>query len=175
MNNNWHGIMKVLKIQHYDSNGRLLWQQCNIRNMLHTDGQEFLLRAAFTGGRISNVIPEFYYLGLDARSTVLVGDTMDNVYFEPTSQYGYQRQKVSSAGDFVLDSEDGHIVATSPIVAFRASNGSWGPVVNLFLTDREDNTGSLISSAKFDSPVTVNNGDSITMRIGLMLQDSTTS
>lgn len=139
--------------------------------MLHLEGESFILQAVFTGGRISEFIPENYYLGLDARSTILSDDTMDSLAFEPNSQYGYQRQTVSSSGGFIIGEENGQILATSPIIAFRATGGSWGPVNDLFLSNTGDNSGTLISSAQFEAPITVADGDFITMRIALMLKD----
>jgi hypothetical protein len=80
---------------------------------------------------------------------------------------------IASSGDFIVATESSHFVASSPIVAFRAQNGAWGPVSNLFLTNKADNTGSLIASATFEAPITVNEGDSITMRIAVSLRDVT--
>lgn len=179
MEKNWHGIMKIVEIQHLDSHNRILWQDHDIRNMLHYDGEDFILQAAFSGGRISTVIPESYYLGLDARTVISAGDTMDTIgaNLEPTTAFGYSRQQLSSSGDFIVGQSQNtpNYLASSPIVAFTARGGHWGPVLNLFLTTAEDETGYLISSAKFSSPLTVNSGDSITMRIALMLSDSSTS
>jgi hypothetical protein len=167
---NWHGIMKVLEIQQV-RNGKIIWQEKNIRNMLHRDGESFILRATFAGGQVSSVIPSHYYLGLDNRETIRDIDGMDSLISEPGTN-GYSRQAVSSAGDFtVVLSEDGHYRAVSVIVAFQATGGSWGPVQNLFVTDKVDNSGSLISTAKFSVPVTVSAGDSVTMRIAMSLRD----
>lgn len=173
---NWHGIMKVVEIKHLDQYGKLLWQQKNVKNMLHAEGEEFILRAVFTGGYVNNtIIPEYYYLGMDNRTTPISADVMVSLLNEPTSTYGYQRQTLSPDGVFEMSQSDsGHWIASSPIMAFRAQNGSWGPVRNVFLTDKDDNTGSLIASAQFDSPIIVNDGESITMRIALMLQDCPT-
>jgi len=162
--------MKILEVTHRDPEGKILFYENNILNILHNDGEEFLLRAAFTGGTVSTVIPENYYLGLDNRGSLDVGDDMDSLIGEPQSG-GYQRQLVSSSGDFAINFESGHFVATSPIVAFRSTSADWGPVSNLFLTDKADNTGSLISSARLSSPLIVALGDSVTMRIGMQLRD----
>ena len=169
-NTDWHGIMKIQEVTHRDSSGKLLFCERNIYNILHNDGEQFLLRAAFTGGQNSNVIPENYYLGLDNRSQVDVLDDMDSVISEPQSG-GYERQSVSSSGDFAINFENEHYVATSPIVAFRSTSSSWGPVSNLFLTDKSTNAGYLISTAVLSSPLVVNVGDSVTMRIGMKLRD----
>lgn len=166
----WNGILTIIDIQHWDAQGRLLWEQKNIKNMLHQDGEEFLLRAAFTGGQVSTIIPEEYFLGLDNRSVIDVEDTMDDLIGEPSSG-GYERQAIASSGDFAINFEDEHFVATSPIVAFRATVGDWGPVTNLFLTTADDNTGYLISTAVLDSAVDLTAGESVTMRIGMRLRE----
>lgn len=162
--------MKLIEIQHLDAQGNLISKQNNLLNILHQDGEEFLLRAAFTGGRVSEVIPDFYYLGLDNRQTIEFDDTMDDLIGEPLSG-GYERQEISSSGDFSINLEQTHFLATSPIVAFRASSGDWGPVSNLFLTSANDSSGSLISSVALASAVSLSVGQSVTMRIGLTLKD----
>lgn len=166
----WNGLMKVLEIQHRDKNGNIVWQQNNIRNVLHLRGEEFLLRAAFTGGKVSNVIPENYYLGLDNRSDVVADNEMSDTSGEPAFS-GYERQPVASAGDFTVSLESGHYQAISPIVAFVAVGGAWGPVQNLFLSDQSGSLGTLISTAVLDTPVTVTDGESVTMRIAMTLKD----
>lgn len=166
---NWHGIMKVLEIKHW-RDGKVIWQQDNILNLLHLDGEEFVLRSAFSGGRISNIIPENYYMGLDNRQVPAASDTMDSLISEPTAN-GYTRQPISSSGDFTVVEDSSHFRAVSPIVAFQAAGGSWGPVVNLFLTDRTDNTGYLIATASLQTPITVNDGETVTLRLAIQLRD----
>lgn len=166
----WNGILKILEVQHLDGNGNVLWQDKNILNFLHQDGEEYMLRAAFTGGRVSTIIPDSYYLGLDNRLLIQAEDQMANLIGEPSSN-GYERQSVNSSGDFAINFESDHYIATSPIVAFRATVGAWGPISNLFLTDVEDNSGFLISTATLSTAITVNAGESVTMRIGMQLRD----
>lgn len=166
----WNGILKIFDIKHFDSAGNLLWGNKNILNFLHQDGEEYLLRAAFTGGRVSTIIPDSYWLGLDNRSSPQVADQLSELVGEPTTS-GYERQGVSSSGDFAINFEQSHYVATSPIVAFRATVGTWGPVSNLFLTDSEDNSGYLISTAALGTSIIIEPGDSVTMRIGMQLRD----
>lgn len=168
--NNWRGILKILEIKHFNAKGILLWEQKNIYNILHLDGEEFLLRAAFLGGRESTIIPDNYYLGLDNRQTVSVEDTLSDIIGEPSGG-GYERQEVSSSGDFAINFESSHFLITSPIVAFRATTGSWGPITNLFLSDVTDSSGYLISTAPLDSAVSLEIGGSVTMRIGMTLKE----
>lgn len=166
----WYGILKIIEIKHLNAEGKVLWENKNIHNIMHQDGEEYLLRAAFTGGRVSTIIPDSYYLGLDNRSAPAVDNLIDDLVGEPTSN-GYERQTVNSSGDFAINFEAKHFIATSPIVAFRATSGSWGPVGNLFLTDKADNTGFLITTADLGTSITVNTGESVTMRIGMTLRD----
>jgi hypothetical protein len=170
----WRGIMEIAEIQHV-RNGEVIWEAKNIKNLLHYDGEEFLLRAAFTGGQNSDIIPENYYLGLDNRGTILADDSMLSITGEPIT-HGYSRQAVSSAGDFTVSNDDNsHFRAISPIVAFRAIGGSWGPIQTLFLTDRSNNSGYLISTAALTSPISVAENDAITLRISMKLRDCPTS
>lgn len=172
-NKPWRGIMKILELQHW-RNGEIISEQKNLRNLLHYDGEEFILRAAFTGGRVSEVIPDNYYLGLDNRETLLEADNMDGLIGEPIGS-GYARQTVTSAegaqGFVVTKPDGGHFRAVSTIVAFTASGGSWGPVNNLFLTNRNDAGGYLISSVRLEAPLSLDDGDKVTMRLSMTLKD----
>jgi len=167
----WYGLMKILWIKHIRNN-KVIWEAENIRNVFHLDGEAFLLRAAFNGGPVSEVIPENYYIGLDARFALDSEDTLDDLSGEPSTN-GYTRQAVSSTDSFTVTIPEGYTRyrATSPIVAFQAEGGSWGPVKNIFLTDTASTTGTLISSAVLPSELTVVDGDSVTMRFGMSLKD----
>jgi hypothetical protein len=167
--NNWNGIMKVLEIKHW-RNDKIIWERRNIKNLLHEKGEEFILSAAFSGGKISTVIPDNYYFGLDNRSLVKADQEMDNLIGEPTGN-GYTRQTISSSNEFIIGFENDHYQAVSPVLVFRASGASWGPVTNLFLTDQAGNAGSLISTAALGESVIVNDGDSITVRLTMLLKD----
>lgn len=168
---NWPGIMKVQEIQHWNSSNKLLWEAHDIKNLLHHQGEQFLLQAAFTGGKNSSIIPEKYYLGLDNRLSVLVTNTMSNLLGEPPTGGGYQRAELSSEGDFAVNFINDHYVATSPIVAFISTVAAWGPVSNLFLTAEVNSTYKLISTAVLPSAIIMNVGDRITLRIGMQLRD----
>lgn len=161
--------MKIIEIQHLDCNGLIIWQDKNIHNLLHLEGELYLLQAAFAGGQDSTVIPVSYYLGLDNRSVVNDDDTMDELIGEPLSG-GYARAAVASSGDFAINLETDHYLATSPVVQFQATTG-WGPISKLFLTTNSDNSGKLISTAELDSPLTLGASEKVTMRIGMTLKD----
>ena len=89
---------------------------------------------------------------------------------EPSTN-GYARQSVASSGQFYISLVGGVYQANSPTISFVATGGSWGPVQNLFLTNKSDNTGVLIASVSLVQSITVVNGQSVSMQMSLALQD----
>jgi hypothetical protein len=154
--------------------GEVLWEERDIYNVFHKRGEEFMLRALFTGGNTPNaLIPDDYFFGLDNRTNVVADDDFVNILGEPFTG-GYLRQSVSSLGEITVAEEDGAIRAITSIISFRASGGTWGPVKNLFMTDRGDNNGFLIASVAATAPFSVIDGDSVTMRMSIGLTNCET-
>lgn len=170
MHKNWRGLIKIKKIQHLSKTGEVLWENSNLYNTLHLDGELFILNAVFAGGQDNIYIPDFYYFGLDNRTTIAAADTMGSLQNEPLVN-GYIRQDVASLSQFSVVLNTGHYRAESPVIAFSAVGGGWGPVKNLFLTDESDDTGSLISSVALGSTVTLSAGEQILLEMGLSLFD----
>lgn len=167
MNNNWRGLVKILEIQHI-RNGKVIWEEHNLRNLLHTTGEAFILRCAFINN--GAIVPANYYFGLDARPTIALADTMADILDEPSGN-GYVRQQVSSNGGFSLTVVGGVNRAVSSILTFTSTGAGYGPVKNLFLTDQSGAGGTLISSNPLSSPITLAGGDSVNLRLSLQLSD----
>jgi hypothetical protein len=165
MNKNWHGIITIEEIKLVSKENEVIWEKRNLKNMIHTTGEEFFLGVLFNGVSI----PEKYFFGLDNRSSLTAAQTMGSLIAEPAIN-GYSRQQVTST-TFVMTEVGGITVARSPILIFSATGGSWGPVQNLFLTDEGDATGYLISSVALTDSVTVTSGQSIYVRMGISLRD----
>ena len=169
MNNkdkNWHGLIKVLSVEHRSADGKILWQSKNLHNMLHSEGESFMLEVLFNGG----IIPDNYFFGMDSRSSIDIADTMtdiDNV--EPDSN-GYYRAEVASSGEFVISETDGLYSATSPIISFEASGGHWS-ASNLFLTNENGYSGKLIASVPLGTTITVTSGQIVSVKMVLSLRD----
>ncbi len=161
-------LLRIDDIQHLDKNRNTLWQQGNIDNLLHIGGQFFLLNLAFNTSE-EIFVPANYYLGLDNRANIQVDDIFSSLSAEPT-QNGYVRQTVNSLNGFSVEHDGSLYRATSGSVTFSASGGSWGPIINLFIGTTSGNSGYLISSATFDTPRTLTDGESITMRISIALK-----
>jgi hypothetical protein len=170
--NNWHGIMKIEEFIHFDKNGNILHKENDIYNILHNEGESRILSAVFLGGATSNpYIPSNYYLGLDARPSLSVSQTLADLVGEP-SGYGYARQPVSSSTGFTLVTTSTTVQARSSVVVFSATTNSWGPVTNLFLTNISNGTsGQLYSSAPLNNQVIVNTGESISVRFAMTLKN----
>jgi hypothetical protein len=164
----WHGLMKLLEIKHLSADGDVLWKSENIRNILHTSGEEFMLTSLFSD---ASTIPTDYVFGLDNRLTVAAADTMTDVSLVEPAGNGYFRQAVASDGQFVISVVNGVNRASGPIITFSAAGGSWGPVRNLFLTDQPDSSGFLIASVPLAQVLTVADGESVSMRMALSLRD----
>lgn len=149
--------------------GEVIWEDHDLYNVLHKRGEEFMLRALFTGGNNPNsLIPDNYYFGLDNRNEPQRDDDFVNIIGEPGT-FGYVRQAVSSLGEITVSENAGEIRAITSIITFRASGGSWGPVKNLFMTDRSDSNGFLIASIPATAAFSVIDGDSVTMRMSIGL------
>jgi hypothetical protein len=174
MNNKWHGLMKILEIQQIRNN-KVIWEEKNVNNTLHTLGERFFLKCCFENDPDASprFPPQNYYLGLDNRSTVDVTDTISSLIDEPTNTNGYLRKPVSSLNGFSLELVNDIYRATSEIVSFNASGGGWGPVSKIFLTNTSTDTTEtvLLATASLSSAITLSSGDAVNMRMALSLQD----
>lgn len=169
---NWHGIMKINEIVQKDHNGKTIFKEENIYNILHNQGEETILSAVFIGGPASNsYIPNNYYLGLDNRSTITADQTLSDLSGEPSGS-GYSRQPSSSVTGFSIVNANGAYQARSNIIIFAAVAGTWGPVSNLFLTDVSSGaSGNLYSTAVLSSPIILSAGETISVRFSLALKN----
>lgn len=165
MKKDWHGLLKILEIQHIRNN-KVIWEDKNLYNTLHVGGENFILSACFDGG----TIPSQYFFGLDARPVIATTDTFANLVGEPVAN-GYLRSAVSSTTGFTIEEVGGIYRASSQILTFTATGAGYGPVTNLFMTTTSDNSGALIASSYLSNSITFSGGDSLTMRMALALKD----
>jgi hypothetical protein len=164
----WRGILKIDQIEHIRK-GEVIWRDENIHNVLHQEGESFLLSVCFAND--GSILPSNYYFGLDARGTIQITDTISSLFDEPTAG-GYSRIPISSSSQFTIESVNGIYRATSPTIIFTASGVGFGPVSNLFMTTSSDDSGVLISSAALSSAITLASGDTVNLKMSLQLHDS---
>jgi hypothetical protein len=163
----WRGIMRILEVQHADRCGKVLYSESDVRNVIHTKGEEFILGALFAG----QSLPSNYYIGLDSRSALEASMEISDVSeYEPIVNY-YSRQSVGSESFQIITGASGHKQANSPTILFKAVGGSWGPVKNIFLADGlgYGSNCTLISSAALSRQITVLDGEVVTMRMAMAL------
>jgi len=161
--------MTILETTHLDRFGRVVWHREGIKNLVHLQGEQFCLTALFSTGSMS--VPANYYAGLDNRTTPAVSDTLGNLSGEP-SQFGYSRQAIASATGFVVALNNDNVYqATTNVLTFNATGGTWGPVSTIFLATTADNSGLLISTANLDGTHHVADGEKLTIRVALTLAD----
>jgi hypothetical protein len=160
--------MRVLELSHLSEHGDVLFKTNNIDNILHVQGEEFILKALF--GNVE--IPSEYYLGLDARTNLLTTNSISGISGLEPSTAGYSRQNITAESFSFVLGEDGNYQANSPVVLFRATTGSWGPVRNIFLATAPLYSGYLISSVPLGTALTVQQGEIVSMRIGLGLRNT---
>ena len=164
-------IFKIVEISHLASDGSVIWSARDLLNTFHSSGEEFVLRAAFLGGKKNNAyIPVTYFFGLDNRTKVTVADTMQTIQSEP-SDNGYRRATVPSFAQFEMQDKGGW-VALSPALYFTATTKAWTEVRNVFVTDQSDASGYLIASVPLDKVYTLDAGQSLSLKVGIQLKGS---
>lgn len=173
--NNWNGILKIEWIEQRDKNNNLIYRDENIYNMMHNDGELFILSNMFIRNSSDISIPNSYYFGLDSRTVLNANDNMETIQlndYEPTDEFGYNRQSVLSSGQFSIEQVSGNYRVVSPIIAFEANNGgNWGPIRNLFMTNSLGYDGYLMATAALNQPIEVEDGQNISLRMALSLKD----
>jgi hypothetical protein len=169
MKSNWNGLVKIDLIQHV-RDGKVIWEDRDLRNLLHYEGQKYLLQAAFQNN--GETIPNNYYFGLDSRATVAKSDTMISLVDEPNGG-GYARVAVSSVSGFTFQQQPSGVWrAISSLLQFTSTGGGYGPVRNLFLTGLSGMSQVLIASNALSSAITLTSGDTINLRMSLQLEDA---
>lgn len=159
-------LMTILAIRHRDAEGRVVFGRDDLLNVVHSSGEEYMLNVLFSGLGA----PPFYYMGLDSRDAPEASDSMAGLQGLEPSSNGYERQSVNSGGFAVAVNAAGAWQATGPTVLFRASGGSWGPIKNIFLcTGLGYETPALVSSVPIGQNITVQDGETVTMRMAMSL------
>lgn len=158
--------MTIDKFNIIDKNEKIIYEQNNIKNILHSEGEEFIIKSVFSS---SVAVPSSYYVGLDFRNNLTKSDTMQSIYLEPNTG-NYRRQEITS-GSWIVSNSSGTWIAKSPSIVFSAIGSGWGPVQNIFLTTIEEGkTGKyIISSSKLQQNINLNAGQKIVLEISLSI------
>lgn len=165
MKKDWHGILKIEEFKVFEKN-ELVFEKYDLYNIMHQQGESLILNVLFAGG----TVPNYYYVGLDSRTTLTETQNMSSIQYLEPSTNGYQRQQVNAKTGFVL-SNTAPVKATSVLINFTATvSGTWGPVKNIFLCDVLNGySGNLISSVPLGSDLIVNPSSVVSMKFSMTL------
>lgn len=167
---NPHWIIKHLR------EGKVIWQEELLKNILHDEGEQAILSAYFATAMTGfGAPPANLYIGLDTRVSLAEADTLADLVGEPAVG-GYTRQAVSTAGtgvagqDFYINQPAAYYRADSKTVTFTASGADYPAVTKVFICTVVSGTaGKLICSLALSGSRTVKDGDSLqtSMQTGL--------
>lgn len=131
-------------------NGKIIWEQKNVDNLLHDQGEIALLSAYFaTAMATYGAPPANLYLGLDARyggAGLAEGDTLASLSSEPVGLSGYSRQALSTGGtglagqDFYINQPAAYYRADGKTITWTAGE-NWTAVTDMFLCTVISGTG----------------------------------
>lgn len=164
-------LMTIDKFTVFNKYKSIIFEQKNIKNIVHQEGEQYMLNVLFNLEQSINdgKVASSYYAGLDNRITLSSTDSMLlSIVGEPLPQTSYSRQQITTWTEPFI-SNGVYVVKSNPIT-FDAAVTGWGPVSNIFLTTNSSG-GILISSAKLSETVTLNVGDSIVLTISLSLNN----
>ena len=176
-------LMTVFEVSHRNKYGEILFEKYDLKNILHSEGEEYILKTLFTNDYTPIMsqtgLPTFvvtsYYMGLDNRSSLTTSDSLVDIEELETIGTGYRRQEVNKSSFQIVENSNGNYQANSPIIQFNCSGGSW-TAKNIFLATSYSSlfTGpkKVISSVPLGSTLVISNGETVSMRIGLALKTS---
>ena len=124
---NFH-LMKIDNFSILDRNNKVRYQQRDIKNTFHQQGEEYILNALFKGPE--NLVTNGYYIGLDARPTLNRTDTLTSIIGEPLVQgNNYQRQNVAFLNWQIINPNTSTTTTASPTFTLAPYYAKSGPVI----------------------------------------------
>ena len=150
--------------------GKVIWEDEILENILHDEGEEYILQCAFS----EEVVPpvDFYFGLYDVDPTMAEGDALATHSGDELSGSAYARQPIpSTAVGWTVTQDAGDYEAQSTDETFTASGGAWAAARFLFLATTVDNTGKLIASAQLSADRTLQDGDSLQVSMDIKLSE----
>lgn len=163
------GLHSIWDVVCRDKYGNIRWEERNIHNLLHDEGEESILKAVFSE---AYTVLANYFIGLDDRVTIAEADTLTSLSGEP-GVGGYARQAVASdATDFTITKPASDWQAVTKTVTFTPSGANYPSVRNMFLCDVVSGTsGKLFASVALSQARVVLDGDSLDTNLTILLSE----
>lgn len=154
--------------QHF-RRGSLLMAGANLPNIWHDEGEEYLVKVAFSE-ELS--VPANHYIGLDDRVALAEADVLTSLSGEPAVG-GYARQAVpTTAVGYTASQVAGNWQAKTTTETFTPSGANYPAVRNCFLTDQASGTvGDLYCSIALSASRTVLDGDSLNVDMTISISE----
>lgn len=163
----------------YSPDGSLLWVMNKRPNLLHYEGEQYILSAAFnTSLEEYGSIPGELYIGLDSRPALKASDTLVNAISREPQLPAYKRARIRTNGDFSpkwekAQGESEDVFTLAATATFSAKDGDIGTINNYFLTTaREGGKGKIIVSSALTHPFDFWEGYKLTTELIVSLRDA---
>lgn len=164
-------------VNHLSKFGDVLWQSGQIDNILHDEGEQYILAQSFATTRTGFTTVTQMHFGLDNRASLAEADTLATCdATEPKTAGGYSRKAVGTGGTgaagqpFVFGTVSNYWQAQGTTVTWTASGAAWATMKNLFMcTTSTGTTGKLICSLALTATRTLQVDDVLnaSMYVGL--------
>lgn len=163
------GLHSIWDVVCRDKYGNIRWEEINIHNLLHDEGEESILKAIFSE---AYTVPANYFIGLDDRVTIAEADSLTDLSGEPVVG-SYARLAVASdAIDFTVSIDSNDWQAATKTVTFTPSGANYPSVRNMFLCDVVSGTsGKLFASVALSQARVVLDGDSLDTSLTIKLSE----
>lgn len=147
-------------VVHRNAEGESIWED-RISNLLHDEGEIYILANSFDTDHASAGVPASLYVGLDNRGTIAEADALTDLSGEPSTG-SYARQAVSTTTGFTLAQASTYYAATAAAVSFAPSGANYTAVQNAFLcTVVSGTSGLLICSLALSQSRTLLDGEQL--------------
>lgn len=138
----------------YNRQGKLIWSEISRPNLLHKEGEIYILSAAFaTDLEGYGPAASALYIGMDNRDVLRIDDTLDRIVESEPHSSAYMRLPIQTQGGFMSfwteaeEKSDPSVFTISAAVEFVAEGADIGRVSKFFLTTAASGTsGKLILS-----------------------------
>lgn len=173
-----HKSLSTWNAKCYDRNQILKWTEIRRPNLLHKEGEIYILSAAFaTDTEGYGLAKPELYVGLDNRDVLRIDDTLARVVESEPKSSAYRRLPIKTSGGFMSfwteaeDKGDPSVFTISAAVEFIAEGADIGRVNKFFLTTAPSGTdGKLLISTSMKRAHTLYEDYRLTVEVMMNLR-----
>lgn len=165
----------------FNQNGQLIYRENKRPNLLHYEGEQYILSAAFNTA-LEFAVPPVLYIGIDSRNKLTPKDTLATVTKSEMKGASYSRIPIATGGGFIPSWEkalvvegktDDPVFVLNATATFTAKGEDMGQVKNYFLaTVAEGSNGLLLVSSSLRKPFDLDKGYKLTVGMSVSLREA---